>query len=64
MKTTNSIEDLIAAVQWLRTKKYSNLPGTLVTQVLETEANFLENQTEAIKRIAHLVDSYLSEEKE
>jgi len=62
MKTTSSMDDLITSVQWLRAEKYPDLPGTLVTQILELEADFLENQAEALKRIAHLVESYLNEE--
>ncbi len=63
MRMINSMNDLIAVVQLLRTEKYPDLPDTLVTQILGIEADFLENQAEALKRIAHLVESYLHEEK-
>lgn len=60
---TNQIQELIATLEGLRSQKYSDLPQTLVAQILETEARFLENQPEASKRIAQLVETYLKGEE-
>lgn len=64
METTNHTQDLIATIEALRSQRYSDLPAVLVARILETEANFLENQPEASKRIARLVEAHLNEEKE
>ena len=64
MEMINHTQDLIATIEELRSQRYSDLPEVLVARILETEANFLENQPEASKRIARLVEAYLNEEKE
>lgn len=63
METTNHIWDLTQTIEQLRTEKYPDLSATLIAQILETAAHFLENQSEASKRIGRQVEKYLNEEE-
>ena len=55
----SNFAELLATLEELRSQKHPDLSNTLVAQILEIEAYYLENQSEASKRIIRLVDTYL-----
>ncbi|MCX5729630.1 MAG: hypothetical protein NTZ28_12490 [Nitrospirae bacterium] len=62
MKKTKN--EMLAVIEKLREDKFPDLPADLVARIIETEADFMENQVEACKRVGQLVDQYIPSEGE
>lgn len=59
--TTN---DLIETLEKLRSEKHSELDAKLVMDVIQAQADFMANPTEASKRIELAVEEYLARKDE
>ena len=55
--------DLQDTIECLRQEKSPDLPGELVCEILQIEANFVHDRTEAVKRIRKAVEEYLVREE-
>lgn len=60
----NDEGELTETIQRLRADKYDDLPSDLVDAILVIEAALIEDQVEATKRVAQIVEEHLQQEKE
>ena len=52
-------QELLDTIEEIRKKNYPNVPADLVKQIVMAEQNFIENRSEAYKRISQAIDEYL-----
>ncbi len=58
---TIDVEDILSTVEEIRSKKYPDIPEELVKQIIEVEAEYLEQRSEAAKRISKLIGDHVGE---
>ena len=51
--------DLKETLERLRSEKFQDLDKKLVSEIVDIQANFIENQSEAYKRIAKLIEKFV-----
>lgn len=56
--------DLQTTIEKLRAQKYSDLDSSLVNDLISAQASFMDNNTEAYKRILQCVEVYLQKNEE
>ena len=58
----SDIHELIDSVLKIRQEKFENIPEELVRECLEIESQFMDERSEARKRLQRLIDSIVSRE--
>jgi hypothetical protein len=56
--------DLKTTIERLRAQKYPDLDSSLVNDLISSQANFMDNNSEAYKRILQCVEVYLQKDGE
>lgn len=56
--------ELLAIIEKIRTEHYAELPKDVVEAVINIESDFTEEPVEAYKRVATVVEEYLTKHKE
>jgi hypothetical protein len=51
--------DLKETLEKLRSEKFQDLDKQLVSDIVDIQANFMENQTEAYKRITKIIEKFV-----
>jgi hypothetical protein len=51
--------DLQGTLERLRAEKYPELKPELIAEIVKIQSNFMEDQTEAYRRISQVLESYL-----
>jgi hypothetical protein len=54
--------DLQTTIERLRAQKYPDLDSSLVNELISAQANFMDNNSEAYKRILQCVEAYLQKD--
>lgn len=54
--------DLKETLEKLRTEKYPDLDVQLVSEIVDIQADFMENQSDAYKRIKQVVEKFVQAE--
>lgn len=54
-----SASNIAETLQTIRAEEYPNLPKELIAQIVEIEANYIDDRLEARRQIDALVERYL-----
>ena len=57
------MSDLQKTLEQLRLTRYTDLDPQLVARLIAIQADFMENQAEAYKRISQILDEYLQQKE-